>query len=1067
MPMAPEFTAEQLEAIRYLEKDACVVAGPGSGKTTVLVERYSRLILDHKFDTGEILAITFTEKAAANMKAKLADKFRYNVERLRDIESAWVSTIHGFCARLLRENAIAAGIDPRFAVLDARESDDLQFECLNRALDELVAERREEALALIATLQTPWIAGDLKSAYDGIRSAGKTIEEVRAMPSPGGALSAADAALRLREILLSYPPRPQLTDARRRHLDEVLEWWQIFAAVDGYDVLLRTIDACPINLGRVPESVKPALREFRDTILPAIGAAALDAHTAPFRQIVFDVLAHFDVLYNRHKTERAALDFNDLERRAIELLEKNPEVRDGIRTRFRQIMLDEFQDINQQQAKLIRLIRGDDVFFAVGDRNQSIYGFRHARPDIFDDYRAEIEAAEKQSVSLFHNFRSREGILRCVEALLNPAEGIEARELHAARAFDEAAEAPIEIIRAVDEDKDEACNREARWIAHRILELRAASAARDFRDFAVLCRNRDSMDPILAAFDRARIPYVCGRRQSFLLSREGFDITALLRIVANPRDGIALATVLRSTLVGIGDEALLRLRLLGSSITAGLNVVAYDHAKYDGFSDDDRRKLERFTENLKRWRADRQIVPLDVLIGRALSDCGVAWEPGSVAGANIEAFLDLARTRGAERSLLDFLRELESIENAFSTESDLSDEDQGNAVQVMTAHAAKGLEFPVTIIAAMDKGTQRSSAAITFTPEHGLGIKWKDPFSKDGAKDSWALANAERLKKRESDEADRLLYVAMTRAEDRLILTYSCGRWRPSNWAKGIDEFFGLAQRPASNEVRREMRDGFEVSVRVTDADPPELSADTLDAFEAPVLGRPAMADQSESAVNVTSLAVFAGCPRKYYLQRYIGWNSGRFARFDPEDLPEDDGDELSAADMGSLVHEVLAGKPGPFPDEARELASVFLASDLGRRAAAAMRAAREWDFIVDIDGTLLRGTVDLWFEENGEVHVVDYKTDAIARPDEYAPQLALYALALERALGKRPSGAWLHFLRPDVLAPVVLDDAALENARRLIASLREAQNELRFDLNEAGHCQSCQFYRSLCPAGT
>src|SRR5579862_6438963 len=149
MRMAPDFTAEQLQAIRYRAQDACVVAGPVSGKTTVLVERYRQLIEYHGFATGEILAITFTEKAAANMKSKLAEKFRDDGERLRDLESAWVSTIHGFCARLLRENAIAAGIDPRFAVLDARESDDLQFECLNRALDELVAERREEALGLI------------------------------------------------------------------------------------------------------------------------------------------------------------------------------------------------------------------------------------------------------------------------------------------------------------------------------------------------------------------------------------------------------------------------------------------------------------------------------------------------------------------------------------------------------------------------------------------------------------------------------------------------------------------------------------------------------------------------------------------------------------------------------------------------------------------------------------------------------------------------------------------------------------------------------------------------------
>ena len=134
-PPVPDFTSQQNDAIAWRGKDACVVAGPGSGKTTVFVERFYRLVEHERFRPDEILAITFTEKAAANMKAKLNEKFRHDDLRLRELESAWVSTIHGFCARLLREEAIAAGIDPRFRVLDARESDDLQFECLYAALD--------------------------------------------------------------------------------------------------------------------------------------------------------------------------------------------------------------------------------------------------------------------------------------------------------------------------------------------------------------------------------------------------------------------------------------------------------------------------------------------------------------------------------------------------------------------------------------------------------------------------------------------------------------------------------------------------------------------------------------------------------------------------------------------------------------------------------------------------------------------------------------------------------------------------------------------------------------------
>ncbi|HVW84135.1 MAG TPA: UvrD-helicase domain-containing protein, partial [Bryobacteraceae bacterium] len=1047
----PDFTPAQNEAIRYRSLDACVVAGPGSGKTTVLVERYRRLIDDHSFEPRQILAITFTEKAAANMKAKLAEKFHHDELRLRELESAWVSTIHGFCARLLRENAIAAGIDPRFSVLDAREADDLQLECLNEALDELVANRREDALALIEALQTPWIAGDLKSAYDGIRSAGRSIEQVRAMPGPIDPVTPAEAAVRLRRILASWPPRIDLRDGQRKQLDTLLEWADNLSAVDGgeLEAILPVLGEKRLHLGRVPESAKDALKEFKESLLPAIRATAVEARTSFFRAIVFDILARFDDLYKKRKAAAGTLDFNDLERRAIELLGRNKEVRDRVRDQFRQIMLDEFQDINEQQSELIRLIRSEDVFFAVGDINQSIYGFRHARPKIFRDYRKEIEEARKHSTELLHNFRSRPEILRCVEALLNAAEGIEARELLAAAKFEEKTTPSIEILRSFDEDKEEASNREARWIAHRILALRGEPGSEDFGDFAVLCRNGESMQPVLGEFDRLGIPYVCGRRQSFLLSREGLDTIALLRVVANPRESIALATVLRSTLIGNSDEALLRLRLLGNSLTGGLNRLAYDAASLEGFSDEDAEKIVRFNRNLRRWREDQQIIPLDVLIARALSDCRFDWMPGSIPGQNIEAFLHLARTRGAGRPLLEFLHELESLENAVSAETDLSDEDQGNCVQVMTAHASKGLEFPVTIIAGMEKGTQRSSPSISFTPEHGLGIKWKDPFSDNGLKDTWALSNSDRLKERDDEEAGRLLYVAMTRAEEHLILSYSCGKQRPSNWARRIDELFNLTEQTASANPAILTMDGFQVSALVTDADPPasetqsggrQRSADVI------TVSRPAMGDRHETAVNVTSLAVFANCPRKYYLQRYLGWNGSRFVHFDPEDpidedltadLPQTEDPDISAADLGSLVHAALSGKPGEYPAEARILANVFLESDLGRRAQAASRVEREWDFIADMEGILVRGTIDLWFEEDGEIYLVDYKTDMTVRADEYGPQLELYALAIERAFGKRPAGAYLHFLRSNTVVEVPLIHAGTS----LITELRDAQD--------------------------
>ena len=688
------FTASQIAAVEWRNQDACVMAGPGSGKTTVLVERYRALVEQHGFEPREILAITFTEKAAANMKAKVAAQFAGRPELRRELEnSAWISTIHGFCARLLRENALTAAIDPRFRVLDARESDEMQFDCLNAALDEFMELRREDALELIAALHVPYAVGDLKNAYDAIRSAGKTIAEVRAVPSPVPEAGARELAEVLCRLLEAWGDR--ITPLQRSHRSELLEWASQLSIEFGVEF--------PIVLNRVPMDHRPALKQFKE----AFQACVVDRYAERFRAMMFDILERFEAIYAERRAAVSSLDFNDLERCAIGLLRSNADVRKRVTAQFRQVMLDEFQDINEQQWALIELVRGDDVFFGVGDVNQSIYGFRHARPEIFHAWRESVRAAGKHSADLLDNFRSREEILRAVESALNAAEGIERRELVAAGSFAEKAGPSLEILKVRGEDRDEAAGREARWIAHRILTMRDRH---EFRDFAVLCRNGESMRPILEALGHAGIPYACGRRQSFLLSREGLDITALLHTILNPRDSIALATVLRSPLAGIGDEALLQLRTLASSVTGGLNMVAHDTAKLADFAHEDARKLERFAGNLRRWREEQQVLPLDLLIARALDDCGFEWNE------NVESFLELARTRGAERSLGRFLRDIEGIREAIGAEPDLSDEDQGNCVQVMTAHAAKGLEFPVVILAAMEKGTRMGSAPVTFTP---------------------------------------------------------------------------------------------------------------------------------------------------------------------------------------------------------------------------------------------------------------------------------------------------------------------------------------------------------------
>jgi CRISPR/Cas system-associated exonuclease Cas4 (RecB family) len=227
---------------------------------------------------------------------------------------------------------------------------------------------------------------------------------------------------------------------------------------------------------------------------------------------------------------------------------------------------------------------------------------------------------------------------------------------------------------------------------------------------------------------------------------------------------------------------------------------------------------------------------------------------------------------------------------------------------------------------------------------------------------------------------------------------------------------------------------------------------------------------QYDAQASVTSIALFRSCPRRYYLGRYLGWQAaprGEISRVrEAEDEPVD------ASELGRQVHDLLAAAPvANATDLARELASRFQKSSLGQRARVAARVEREFDFLLAIEDVVVEGRIDLWFEEAGQLVLVDYKTDdvdaggAAGRARDYAPQLHLYALALERLAGRRPDQALLYFLRPDVTVRVGLGPAELDAARESVRALQRAQSEMRFPLNPADHCRRCPFYHGLCPA--
>jgi ATP-dependent exoDNAse (exonuclease V) beta subunit len=640
-----------------------------------------------------------------------------------------------------------------------------------------------------------------------------------------------------------------------------------------------------------------------------------------------------------------------------------------------------------------------------------------------------------------------------VLSLVGSREGIERHAFQAVRKFRRKASPSVEVICCRGDEVVE-----ARWVANRIGELQGTLLLQEgfarFGDMAVLVRKADSIQALTNAFDEAGIPYVVTAGKGFYEAREVIDLTHMLRVLANPRDEISLAAVLRSPLVDASDEYLFRLKQSGN------------------LADGD---LGDFGRELAEWREARHYVSPDRLLIRAMDRCGYEMTLGTRERANVEKFLTLVREAGARKSLDELIEELERLRDSDPREQDSVSEESGDVVRVMTIHSAKGLEFPVVLLPALQAGMNKGMAPALLSPRLGLGVRWRNPVTGHSAKDSLYQEIAEELNAREEAESNRLLYVAMTRAEEHLVLSCS---GKLSNWAGYLASSWGLALEEPGDGPREERigaQDGSSFAVRVVCTDRPPTPTAQLSLaldFEAPgSVDAPAVSGQYDSTASVTSIALFADCPRRYYLSRYLGWEDER-RRFKLDE--EDEREPVDASEFGRDVHALLAGgaRDGG-PADALELVARFESSELGRRLGQAAGVEREFDFLLAIEDVVLRGQIDLWFEESGEQVIVDYKTDDISAEEAqqrarfHELQLQLYAVAVERFTGRPPDQAVLYFLRPNLAVAVDVGPPALARAIGMVRAFRDAQERQEFPLQVADHCLRCPFFHGMCPAGS
>ena len=977
------------------------MAGPGSGKTTVLVERYAWLIAEKQMKPQQILAITFTEKAAHEIKQRLAARFRGQPEIKNEIERAPVATIHGFCARLLRRFAIAAGLDPQFEILDENRQRTELASAIRETLDGMAAERQTDLRRLL----TGWKADDPEQAltelYDAWRSSGGTAAALRKTarrgePSRRALLDASDALLAGAPLRLT----PALAERLRGHREWMAAWQALpedaapFELLDQYEFSLA---------GQRDERLKGRVQAFK-MALEEYEGALLERHFAPARRLLVEAFLAAAEAYQQKKRARAALDFSDLETETIRLLEGDVHVRRRVQAEFTAVLMDELQDTNPQQWRLIDLVRSPNAFFAVGDINQSIFGFRHAEPRVFAEYRDQLQQKGKAIDYLRGNNRSRHEILRSVERIVAGASGIEPPAFEARLHYTPQSTPPVEYLLIELEDRNKAEELEAQWIARRIRERELAGAR--LRDIAVLVRNTGGLDLLEQALRDFGVPFVMNRGRQFFEEQEVRDLTHWLRVVDNPRDELAMLAVLRSPLFGKDDDEI----FAANRAEAKLRTLI-DH------------RLTPYRRMKDDWAPDR-------LVADILDESGYLHGLTPRACGNVDKLLAMLRDwhHSEPRPLADVVHALDQL-RVLAVEPNAPEQQAVDAVEVLTIHGSKGLEWPVVFVASLHRGTPSSPPPVSFSPQHGLGVTWRHPVTYASVNDMLHNANIDERKERESDESHRLLYVALTRAAEQLV-TSSIGRGR-SDWPM-------LVESEMVPEVLTQAPPRFDLPERVTPGSAGEPGLIWVETQQPRT---------HDSNVSISRLLAFRRCPRQAWLQSLL------------PPLPAADAVE-SAANFGRTVHELLAGMISTADSNAVALAERFRDSAWGQRVLRASRVEHEYDFMVEVEGVILRGQIDLWFEENGELVVVDYKTDA--RPDEgrieeYSMQMRLYALAVERAW-RRPDRCAVVFLKSGREVEVAPDPAG---CAELVRVWKERSAEMR----PAPHCERCDFYQKECPS--
>ncbi len=1100
------FTPQQQQAITTLDRNVSVSAGAGSGKTRVLVERFLEILAQKKATAQEILAITFTRKAAKEM----AERVRKGIlQRLNDREtdedrafwqqqlqlaaSASITTIDSFCNQVLRENPVEAGMDPAFTIREDYEVLAFQKQAVHSFLVQEMKDDNEDIQGLLAL----YTIKDLENMLLGLMDSLSDILAMGSLAVPYeeslkgeedkklAVDQAFDALVHLQDGITAATRKKLAVWASQQ--DQLHQWLQDgnYEAVQAF---MKGITKGAKGIGDYVDALRQAVNDLLVTQYDGLGA-----RTAGWWQ---NILTRFREYLFLAAQAQQMYSFGFISAKAVRMLAENPDVLAWYKNKFKFIMVDEFQDTNEEQKELVYLLSGGSKdkllghnLFIVGDAKQSIYKFRGADVSVFKKVRDAIAATGGENIVMDDNFRSAPEIIEACNTLFDDLLGNDEKSDVTAqplKAHQPSTEKPVlAVLQQPDKGNSAQANlAQGVWVAAKIKELVESHEDLQYGDVAILVSAIHLARIYAEALSNLGIKSQVSDSKGFYNRQEILDIINLLAVLLHPAKSWALAGVLRSPFVGFTDEAITKLRqqwpdlTLWQALQQSLEEPCVTVAA----------KLTWLAQTAAYLSLPELFTAMEQAF--AIEPTLLSQHNGREKLANYRKLRSMAVTEAMTKGSTagDFLQKLQLLRYPSIRERSAAQEDDPEAVKIMTIHASKGLEFPAVILPNLSKDNRGGDLGVNLMEGVGFGVKVADAEG-DMQETSVFKTIKEEKNRQELSEKQRQLYVAMTRAEKYLVLVTvekvkKSGKSDSTKekWGQSLERVFA-PEGPHGDQVQR------------VDGDVEQLLAESgivLQAEkEAPVVD-PSVYNRIAPVVppkvlrlSASALLEYDTCPRSYFYHYHMHM---------PGIEPEVEGTgvyRVSAITLGTYVHKVLelaeampvaealeAALEDPqlqtvdaekqvLQEKGAALVASYMASPLFQDVAAyPWLAERDFELPLyksEAATVIFQGSIDkLVFLPDDKLGIIDYKTGHPPVDGEeksgYTRQLVIYAKAAETLYkGKTVAWAQLHFLQNNSIWELKDCEAEEQKLETLLETLATLQTEDQFPVRTE-QCQWCPY---------